>query len=206
MAVKPTKTKTIEIVGGPNGSGKSTLAESFLLGRKKAGMFINADTIASGISPLKQEVAAFAAGRLMVSAVQEAIQQGNSFSFESTLSGKSWLPFLRAAIKTDYQITTYFVFVNGVAESLSRIESRVRAGGHAIPAATVARHYPRCFRNFWDLYRPLSHDWYLIDNSGSKGRMVISKAAFSELNVVEQEAFAEQFLKRGKNGKSHGKT
>lgn len=205
MSVKRQKTKTIEIVGGPNGSGKSTLAESFLIGKKKTSLFINADTIASGISPLNQEVAAFAAGRLMVSAVQEAIQQGDSFSFESTLSGRSWLPILAKAAQQGYRIVTYFVFVNGVAESLQRIQARVRAGGHAIPSATVARRYPRCFQNFWNLYRPLSHDWYLIDNSGVKGRMVMSRMAFEELNVVEKEVFAAQFLKRGKNGKGHGK-
>ncbi len=208
MALKPTKSKTIEIVGGPNGSGKSTLAESFLLRKKKTGVFINADTIATGISPLNQETAAFAAGRLMVSAVQEALAQEQSFAFEATLSGRAWLPVLKNAAQAGYRITIYFVFISGVKESLQRIQARVRSGGHAVPAATVARRYPRCFENFWKLYRPVCEDWYLIDNSGSKGRMILSKAAFDAMNVIEKEAFSAKFLKRGKNGKgkANGKT
>lgn len=51
------------IIAGPNGAGKTTFARSYLV--QDAGLvnFINADYIAAGLSPLKPERAARAAGR-----------------------------------------------------------------------------------------------------------------------------------------------
>ena len=46
------------IIAGPNGAGKTTFAREFL--PKEAGVvhFVNADLIASGLSPLQPELAA----------------------------------------------------------------------------------------------------------------------------------------------------
>jgi len=54
------------IIGGPNGAGKTTFAREFL--SKEAGVihFVNPDLIASGLSPLRPELAALAAGRLFL--------------------------------------------------------------------------------------------------------------------------------------------
>lgn len=50
------------IIAGPNGSGKTTFAMSYLPKLKKCKNFINADLIASGISPLEPEKAAIEDG------------------------------------------------------------------------------------------------------------------------------------------------
>jgi predicted ABC-type ATPase len=57
------------IVAGPNGAGKTTFAREFL--PREAGIlnFVNADLIAAGLSPLKPERAALAAGRLLLSEI-----------------------------------------------------------------------------------------------------------------------------------------
>ncbi len=49
------------IIAGPNGAGKTTFAREFL--SKEAGVvhFVNPDLIASGLSPLRPELAALAA-------------------------------------------------------------------------------------------------------------------------------------------------
>ena len=54
------------IIAGPNGAGKTTFAREFLV--KEAGVihFVNPDLIASGLSPLRPELAAFAVGRLFL--------------------------------------------------------------------------------------------------------------------------------------------
>jgi predicted ABC-type ATPase len=54
------------IIAGPNGAGKTTFAREFLT--KEAGVihFVNADLIASGLSPLRPELATLAAGRLFL--------------------------------------------------------------------------------------------------------------------------------------------
>jgi len=49
--------------------------------------FVNADLIASGLSPLRPEVAAVAAGRLFLKELDRLAKARLDFAFESTLSG-----------------------------------------------------------------------------------------------------------------------
>jgi predicted ABC-type ATPase len=46
------------VIAGPNGAGKTTFAREFLPKDARIVHFINADLIASGLSPLRPEVAA----------------------------------------------------------------------------------------------------------------------------------------------------
>ncbi len=53
------------VIAGPNGAGKTTFAREYLL--REAGVihFVNADLIASGLSPLRPTLAARQGGRLV---------------------------------------------------------------------------------------------------------------------------------------------
>ena len=83
------------IVAGPNGAGKTTFAREFL--SKEAGVahFVNPDLIASGLSPLRPELAAFAAGRLFLEELDRLADAGIDLAFESTLSGLGYLSRLK---------------------------------------------------------------------------------------------------------------
>ena len=83
------------IIAGPNGAGKTTFAREFLA--KEAGVvhFVNPDLIASGLSPLRPELAAFAAGRLFLQELDRLAEAGIDFAFESTVSGVSYLSRLK---------------------------------------------------------------------------------------------------------------
>src|SRR5215212_2223818 len=78
------------VIAGPNGAGKTTFARQFL--PKEAGVvhFVNADLIASGLSPLKLELAALRAGRLVIRDLDRLASSQDSFSFESTLNGLTY--------------------------------------------------------------------------------------------------------------------
>jgi predicted ABC-type ATPase len=83
--------KKIIIIAGPNGAGKTTFARDFLPVEAKTLRFINADLIAAGLAPFNPESAAFKAGRLMLEEIDECVLAGNSFAFETTLSGRAYL-------------------------------------------------------------------------------------------------------------------
>ena len=53
------------VIAGPNGAGKSTTAPAILKGALGVTEFVNADTIAAGLSAFNPEKAAFHAGRAM---------------------------------------------------------------------------------------------------------------------------------------------
>ena len=54
------------VIAGPNGTDKTTFAREFLPKDARVVRFVNADLIAGGLSPLRPELAAVAAGRLVL--------------------------------------------------------------------------------------------------------------------------------------------
>lgn len=161
------------IIAGPNGAGKTTFATKFLpayAGRHIS--FINADLIAKGLSPFSPETIALSAGRLLLKRIQELSRAADDFAFETTLSGKSYAPFLRKLKRQGYLIHLFFLWVPSVELSLARIKERVSEGGHDIPAEDVRRRFPRSVRNFFQVYRPLSNSWTILDNSTEDPRLI----------------------------------
>src|SRR5258708_38667428 len=65
MARKRQKPRCI-VIAGPNGAGKTTFARDYLPAIAGLIHFVNVDLIAGGISPLRPELAAVTAGRLVV--------------------------------------------------------------------------------------------------------------------------------------------
>lgn len=185
----------IEIVAGPNGSGKSTFAEAYFVKTRKEQIYLNPDLIASGFGPLGSEQASFQAGRILLQEVKVRVAQKDSFAFESTLSGKTWLTLLKEAKDQGYSVRIYFLYLKNVQKNLERIKTRVKQGGHNIPKETVKRRHPRCFENFWNLYRPLADAWHIFDNSGKEPKELLNSSGFLQMGSEDQKTFIERFLK-----------
>ena len=195
--------KLLEIIAGPNGSGKSSFASTLFGGNGWQINFINADIVATGLAPGREELASFRAGRVVLSSVIDAIEKRESVAFESTLSGKTWEGVIRRARANGFHVTIYFLFLENIAMNLKRIEKRVRAGGHSIPPPTVRRRYPRSFFNFWKIYRAHCDDWFIFDNSSTRPVLVLGKRGWEELSSVEKGSFELSFLARAlHNGKA----
>jgi len=155
------------IIAGPNGAGKTTFAREFLLRETGVIHFVNADLIADGLSPLRPELAARQAGRLVLTELIRLAKAREDFAFESTLSGRTYLRLLTGWKAAGYQITIVFLTLTSPQLALQRIASRVRQGGHDIPRADVLRRFQRSWDNYHTLYRPLAYTWSVYDNSGN---------------------------------------
>ncbi len=193
--MKAAPVKQIEIVAGPNGSGKSTFAQAYFGFRNGESRFINADIVASGLSSGNKTHTAFHAGRVVLKAIEDAIAAGESFAFESTLSGLGWQPLLRKAKSDGYIVTIYFVYLEKPSLNLRRIKQRVSEGGHFIPRDTVLRRYPRSINNFWNIYRPLSDNWFIFENSGPKPKQVHFKSQYDASEPAAKLKFERSFLR-----------
>jgi predicted ABC-type ATPase len=71
--------------------------------------FINPDLIAGGLSPLRPELAALAAGRLFLSELDRLAKGKNDFAFESTLSGLTYMNRLTRWKRTGYRIEIIYL-------------------------------------------------------------------------------------------------
>src|SRR5690242_1654161 len=160
------------IISGPNGAGKTTFAREFLM--KEAGVvhFVNPDLIASGLSPLRPELAALAAGRIFIRELDRLAKAKKSFAFESTLSGLTYLSRLRRWKAAGYRIEIVYLQISSPRLALRRIAARVRQGGHRVPRADVIRRFSRSRDNFQRHYQLLADRWSLYDNSGAKPRLL----------------------------------
>lgn len=166
----------VVIIGGPNGAGKTTISREVLANTLGITEFVNADTIAAGLSGFNPESAAFAAGRVMLNRMRELSESRVSFAFESTLSSRTFAPWL-AEMKADgWRIALAYVWVRTATIAVERVAKRVADGGHGIPAAVVRRRYSRSARNLFELYMPLADSWQVYDNSGAVDRLIMYKA------------------------------
>jgi predicted ABC-type ATPase len=160
------RAKRILIIAGPNGAGKTTFATEFLPNEADCPLFVNADLIAAGLSPFAPEVAAVKAGRLMLQRILELAGSGESFAFETTLSGLVYsrrIPRWRAA---GYRVTLSFLSLPSPEVAIARVAERVRQGGHDVPEPTIRRRFASGWRNFEGIYRQIVSAWSLYDNSG----------------------------------------
>lgn len=160
------------VIAGPNGAGKTTFAREFLPKDADIVHFVNADLIAGGISPLRPELAAIAAGRLFLRELDRLAAERASFAFESTLSGLTYVARLKRWRSLGYRIEIVYLKVSSVSLALRRIAMRVRQGGHSVPRKDVLRRFKRGLEHFESIYRPLADRWSVYDNSSSEPKLL----------------------------------
>jgi predicted ABC-type ATPase len=134
--------------------------------------FVNADLIAAGLSPLKPELAALRAGRLVLREIDRLAAERVDFAFETTLSGLGYVRRMRAWKRAGYRIEIVYLRLQSSRLALRRIAARVREGGHDVPQPDVVRRFSRGWGNFKRVYRQLADQWTVYDNSGREPRLL----------------------------------
>ncbi len=155
----------ILIIAGPNGAGKTTFAREFLTEDAHCPVFINADLIAAGLSPFQPERAAIKAGRLMLKEIRSAAEQGESFAFETTLSGLGYARKIPQWQDMGFRVSLFFLKLDNVEIAIERVAERVWQGGHHIPEAVIRRRFISGWNNFENRYSKLVDDWTIFNNS-----------------------------------------
>jgi predicted ABC-type ATPase len=166
-AQEATKKPLGVVVAGHNGSGKSTMWRRSLAERLEIPL-INADRMMLSILPEPSEsghLVAWAARlrdrdsgwmRVAQQGVQafvgHAMAERVPFAMETVFSYWEEQPDGRVASKIDlisnlqaagYFVLLVFVGLRSVTESIGRVETRVREGGHGIAVETLRRRFPK---------------------------------------------------------------
>ncbi len=183
-----TKQPNLYIIAGPNGSGKTTFADTFLPSYTDCKNFVNADNIAKGLSPYSPRTAGMKAGRLVLKEIRAYAGKSFDFAFETTLSGKKYVSFLKELKEKGYKTHLFFLWIPSVDLSLARIKDRVARGGHDVLEPDVRRRFNRGIYNFFKLYEPLLDLWILFENSTAKPYL-IAKKEDGKLDIEDNELY-----------------
>jgi predicted ABC-type ATPase len=166
------KKKRIIVIAGPNGAGKTTFAREYLLKEAHCPDFVNVDLIAAGLSPFDPGRAAIQAGRLMLTEIQRRVRKGESFAFETTLSGHVYARMIPEWRISGYHVKLIFLGLPNSDMAIQRVATRVAQGGHNVSSAVIRRRFEAGLRNFKDVYIHLVDMWVWYDNSGSTPQLI----------------------------------
>ena len=166
------KQRRIIIVAGPNGAGKTTFAREYLLKEARCPDFVNVDLIAAGLSPFDPDRAAIRAGRIMLSEIQRRTRKGESFAFETTLSGHIFARLIPEWRTDGYRVKLIFLSLPNPELAIARVAARVAQGGHNVARAVIRRRFDAGLRNFQDTYKDLVNEWWWYDNSDNTPRLI----------------------------------
>ena len=169
------KLPKLYIIAGCNGAGKTTASFTILpeiLGCKE---FINADEIAKGLSPFQPESVAMQAGRIMLARMDELLQKGEIFAFETTLATKSYKQKIEWAQANGYEVTLLFFWLDSPNIAKERVAQRVAEGGHSIPLETIERRYYNGIANLFAIYIDMVDICYIFDNSEGERTPIAKK-------------------------------
>ncbi len=161
-----TASKRILMIAGPNGAGKTVFATEFLPNEANCPTFINADLIAAGLSPFRPDLAGVRAGRLMLNMIHKYVRRGESFAFETTLSGRGYARLIPRWQEQDYWIKLFFLRLPTPEIAIARVRQRVLEGGHDVPEPVIRRRFHAGLRHFEIIYKALVDEWAVYDNSG----------------------------------------
>lgn len=161
------------VIAGPNGAGKTTLTTGWIAGQIP---IVNPDEIAQRLPRIGGRLDERSAG---VAALRERAQRLNdrdTFAIETTLSGHSPTSLIRTASALGYKVTLMFMGLADASLSIMRVADRVLAGGHDVPIDAIVRRYDDSLARL-TLVWGLVDRAYLIDNSGPRRRLILSKDA-----------------------------
>ncbi|SIO08486.1 zeta toxin family protein [Chitinophaga niabensis] len=177
------------IIAGCNGAGKTTSSFAILPEILHCKEFVNADNIASGISPFNPESVAIEAGRLMLTRIDQLMQAGEDFAFETTLSTRSYVSLIQKAQAFGYKVQLCYLWLESPQLALRRVKSRVAKGGHHIPEDVIIRRYHRSVENLVSLYIPVVDKWSVHDNTSKKPALVAEGNGIVPSNISIPETW-----------------
>lgn len=112
---------------------------------------------------------------------QELLEEGKTFTFETVMSHRSKIEFMREARSRGYRVYLYFVATDDPAINIDRVRSRVLQGGHPVPDDKVIDRYHKSIALMTEACE-IAHRAFIFDNSGSKHKLL---AAVTDFESVE---------------------
>lgn len=128
--------KIYTIIGGVNGVDKSCFTVVLKERTTDLGTSIDVDKITAELGGNT-----LAGGKAALTKIRDCIARNISFTQETTLSGYKTEATAKQVKELGYHVRMFYVRLDTLDESLTRIQNRVRRGGHDIPHDDVTRRF-----------------------------------------------------------------
>lgn len=162
----------LDLIVGPNGAGKSTLFERVIEPARPGLPFVNADRIAADRFGADAEQRSYEAAEIAARTRDALIEARIDFCAETVFSHTSKVDLVTAASAAGYHVTVHVVMIP-LELSGERVQARVAAGGHSVPADRLAARYERLWANV-ALIVPTSDQTIFWNNAGDEGPIEIA--------------------------------
>lgn len=105
---------------------------------------------------------------------EELLNQKISFTMETVFSHPDKVKFMQRAKDCGFKVYLYFVSTESPEINKKRVEGRVAAGGHDVPADKIVSRYYRTMDQLFDAVK-ISYRAYIFDNSGEETIKIAEK-------------------------------
>ena len=134
--------------------------------------------------------------RMMLARIDELINEGKSFTLETTLSTRSYKQLFQRAHDNGYVVILLYFWLNSPELAIERVATRVSEGGHNIPQDIIRRRYMKGIKNLFHIFIPLCDFWSIHDNSSNPRRNVAF--GFGEKKqIIKDETIFNQLKQYG---------
>lgn len=174
------------ILAGPNGAGKTTVASALMASTEHINFFLNADIIARSLAPEAAESVAITAGKVMRRRIDVLVQKRESFLLETTLAARTYVNLINWLRADGYRVVLYFISLDSPELAISRVQTRVALGGHAIPEATIRSRYRAGLTNFFRSYMDIVDEWSIYHNNVDADGL-IAYSNNKQLEIVKRD-------------------
>ena len=110
----------------------------------------------------------------MLQEIHRRVRAGESFAFETTLSGRTYALLIPRWRSAGYYVKLIFLSLPSPDLAIARISARVAQGGHDVPEEVSRRRFAAGLQNFQDVYRSMVNSWALYENSGPTPQLIAS--------------------------------
>lgn len=176
--------KAYTIVSGVNGSGKSSLLGILKTETTNLGKIIDVDkiTVKCNENPIECR-------KQTITLIEKCLDKGITCTQETDLSDCKTLATIKKAIENGFYIRLYYVSLNTVEENISRIENRVKKGGHNIYAEDVVRRFNKRFNDLKNIIEYCDQATFYDNENG-----FVAVAAYKNGELLPIEHHSPEWL------------
>ena len=149
--------------------------------------------VKDNVLQINTEIDSYLAADLAEFLRQSLLENGLTFTYETVMSHKSKIHFLRQAKKSGYKIYLYFIATEDPQINISRVNVRVAQSGHSVPSETINERYYKSLNQLKEAVKETDRA-YIFDNSGTASMLIAEVTDGKTVKIVDPEMIPLWFV------------